>query len=220
MFLQITTNLTTDRQELDEMFLESVETFQNLSETFQEFIEAVDEYSYLYNASGIGFSFDYSNELFQDGFFENVTTENLETKQDTVIDLMDETGENFTRIFSVFFAWRQFYNLTNTLYLNSSSVDSIYEDVRLSLARSIDNDVVWVGNQIQARDIVCYIAMAHSQYQDTYDYYDLTIMFDTYCDINETVWLDMYSNAYALRLAAEMSVEVEVSISHNHQPYI
>ena len=159
-----------DRQELDEMFLESVETFQNLSETFQGFVEAADEYSYLYNASGIGYSFDYSNDMFQDGFFEDVTTENLETKQDTVIALMDQSGENFTRIFNVFFAWKVFYDLTNQLYFNSTSVDEIYSDIKQSLTNNIDDDVVWVANQVQARDIVCFVAMAHGPYQDTYDY--------------------------------------------------
>lgn len=196
------------------MFDDSVDSFKNLTQNFVDFVKAADEYSFMFNVSGIGFQFDYNHEMFQDPtFFTDVTKANLLTKQDSIIDYMKQSGTNFTRIFQIFYAWQTFYSLTNEMYVNKTTIEDIYADYQNTLTRNYNADVSFIGTTIKARDIVCYIAMAYHLAQSTYDYYDLTFMSSARCNISDAQWLTVYNNAKQTRIAALLPVEVQVGAS-------
>ena len=192
------------------MFDDGVDAFKNLSLNFVDFIDAANEYSYMFNVSRIGFGFDYSHELFEPNFFVEVDKTSLERKQDSVIQYMTDARDNFTRIFELFYAQRAFYNLTNVLYHNGSTVDGIFALIKTTLAQQVNQDVVAFSAGLLARDVVCFIAMAHEQVQDVYDYYDLSEMSDSRCNLSLAEWLAVYNTAYAARIAALLPEEVQV----------
>ena len=192
------------------MFDDGVDAFKNLSLNFMDFIDAANDYSYMFNVSRIGLGFDYDHELFEPNFFIEVDKTSLERKQDSVIEYMTDARDNFTRIFELFYAQRAFYSLANQFYYNGSEVEAAFKTIQLSLLEKANQDIVAFSAGLLARDVVCFIAMAHEQVQDVYDYYDLSEMSDRNCNLTEDEWLVVYNTAYTARIEALLPVEVQV----------
>ena len=192
------------------MFEDGVESFKNISQIFIEFIEEVDEFSFLSNVSRIGLPFENDGEIFEPGFFDEITSENTPTKQESIISFMRDTRDNFTNVFNVFRAQAVFYRLTNELYANGTSVSEIFNDVRQSLLSNILPEVQAVAQNLQARDVVCFIAVAHFQDDPFYDFFNLSVMFESGCDVSDEQVVELFNNAQRERLRGSLVSDVQV----------
>ena len=206
IILQVLDNVTIDYLEMVKIHDEAEDQFVNLTSSFVGVVNDIKEHSFLTVIDDV----TQSSTLFDATFFDDITDDSLLTKQDIVYMFEDEFSDNTTIVNNIIYAWSTIYSLTNELVANSTTVTDIYSGLNLVFAISSTSEIMAEGASLLARDIVCFIAQTHYNSFTTYDYYNLTRMLQDNCDVTESEWLEIYSDAEFLRLMELVTVEVQV----------